>query len=116
MTLQEDVEWLCSVCKKPDKLSYLEPTAHAFSIFFALKNDNTYEKIELMKLSMVGILATMAKMNNEEKFHTIHPQAFLQLANMFIDEEDNGERYNQLISKLTGQSLINIPKEGTPNE
>jgi hypothetical protein len=99
MTLEQDVEWLVSICKKPASLKYLEPSAHAFSIFFALQN-KSYDEQEVAKLSMMGIVATTARLTDNDKFHSIDPQAFLQVANMLLDEEDDGTNYNKLIGKI----------------
>ncbi len=111
MSLEEDVTWLMSICKKPESFKYLEPSCHAFSIFFALQG-KTYSKQELAKLSMCGIVATLANMTDKDKFHNLDPQSFLQVANMFVDEEDDGKNYNILISKITEETNINTKEEG----
>lgn len=101
MSLEEDTIWLLSICKKPESLKYLEPCAHAFSIFFSLQG-KSYTEIEIAKLSMVGIVATTARMNDNDRFHNLDPQSFLQVANALLDEEDTGENYNKLIAKIEG--------------
>jgi hypothetical protein len=111
MSLEEDVTWLLSICKKPESLKYLEPCAHAFSIFFSLQG-KVYSELELAKLSMCGIIATLANMTDKDKFHNLDPQSFLQVANMFLDEEDDGKNYNILISKIIGETNINTDQEG----
>lgn len=110
MSLEQDVEWLISICKKPASLKYLEPSAHAFSIYFSLQNKQ-YSEEELAKLSMMGIVATTARLNDADKFHTLDPQSFLQVANMLLDEDDNGDNYNKLMAKITQGTNINTIQE-----
>ena len=110
MTLESDVEWLTSICKKPESLKFLEPTAHAFSIFFALQGKMLDEQ-ELAKLAMVGIVATTARIVDKDKFHMVDPQAFLQISNFMLDEEDDGKNYNKLLSKILAETSINIDQE-----
>jgi hypothetical protein len=110
MSLEEDVTWLLSICKKPESLKYLEPSAHAFSIFLSMQG-KTFDDLEIAKLSMVGIVATTARLNDNDRFHNLDPQSFLQVANMLLDEEDNGENYNKLVSKIVGETSINIEQE-----
>lgn len=110
MSLEEDVSWLLSICKKPTSLKYLEPTAHAFSIFFSLQG-KIYSELELVKLSMCGILATLANMTDKDRFHNLDPRSFLQVSNMFLDEEDDGKNYNSLISKIASETNINTSQE-----
>lgn len=111
MSLEEDVLWLMSICKKPNSLKYLEPGAHVVSILSALQGVS-YTEEEIAKLSMVGIIATTARMNNEERFHNLDPQSFLQVANNLLDEEDDGKNYNKLVSKILGETSINMEQEG----
>jgi hypothetical protein len=101
MSLEEDTIWLLSICKKPESLKYLEPSAHAFSIFLSLQGKE-YTEQEIAKLSMIGIVATTARLNDNDKFHHLDPQSFVQVANALLDEEDTGENYNKLISKIVG--------------
>ena len=109
MSLEEDITWLLSICKKPESLKYLEPTAHAFSIFFALRKDidpnreSEYTELEVAKLSMVGIVATTARLNDNNKFHSLDPQSFLQVANMLLDEKHDGTNYAALVKKVTNE-------------
>jgi hypothetical protein len=114
MALQEDIQWLLSICQVPKDLNYLEPGAHAFSIFFALQGKEL-EKSEITKLSMLGIIATTARMNNAERFHQLDPYSFLQVANMLLDEDDNGDNYNKLITKIVPPVDINTELEDTSN-
>jgi hypothetical protein len=51
-------------------------------------------------------------MTDKDKFHNLDPQSFLQVANMFVDEEDDGKNYNILISKITEETNINTKEEG----
>ena len=117
MALREDIEWLLSICQKPKDLKYLEPCAHAFSVFFSLQGNSPYAPDEIAKLSMVGIIATTARMNNEDKFHQLDPQSFLQVANILLDDEDlDGIRYNLLIGKIMSVNDINTKGEGETEE
>ncbi len=111
MSLEDDVTWLLSICKKPASLKYLEPCAHAFSIFFSLQG-KVFEEQEIAKLSMMGIVATTARMTDNDKFHNLDPQSFLQVANVLLDEEDTGKNYNKLVSKIVGETSINTEQEG----
>ena len=114
MSLEDDVTWLLMICKKPKKPSdfnYLEPTAHAFSIFFSLQG-KIYDEQEIAKLAMVGIVATTARMNDNDRFHNLDPQSFLQVANVLLDESDTGENYNKLVSKIIDGTSINTGQEG----
>lgn len=104
MTLEDDVTWLLSVCKKPESLKYLEPCAHAFSIFFSMQGKE-YKEDEIAKLSMMGIVATTARMNDNNRFHNLDPQSFLQVANALLDEADTGEHYNALVSKIIEEQI-----------
>lgn len=111
MSLEDDLIWLMSICKKPSSLKYLEPSAHVISIL-SLMQGTSYTDEEIAKLSMVGIVATTARLNNEERFHTLDPRSFLQVANILLDEEDDGKNYNKLVAKIQGETSINMEQEG----
>jgi hypothetical protein len=97
--LQKDIEWIYSICKCPEDLKILEPTAQTIGIINSLKNIE-YSFEEIMKLSLMGILATQCRMTDEKRFNEIHPTAFLQVANAMLDPDDNGNNYSKLVEKI----------------
>jgi hypothetical protein len=98
--LEQDVEWIMERCPKLNSLAILEPSAQAIAIMFAIAGEMPLNDKEIAKLSLVGLIATHMRKLDEQKFHELSPQAYLQVANYYLDPEDTGEGYKTLITKL----------------
>lgn len=98
--LESDVEWIMERCPKLNSLSILEPTAQALAIMFAINNSAPFTEKEIAKLSLVGLIATHMRKLDEQKFNELSPFAYLQVANYFLDPDDNGTGYKDLIAKI----------------
>ena len=99
-TLEQDVTWIMERCPKLNSLAVLEPSAQAIAILFAINGENPFTDMELAKLSLVGILAMHIRQIDAEKFTTLSPFAYLQVANYYLDQEDTGKNYEGLIQKI----------------
>lgn len=105
--LEEDVTWVMERCPKLNSLAVLEPTAQALAIMLSLAKDAQlmpFDEKEFAKLSLVGIIAMHCRQLDEQRFQTISPLAYLQVANYYLDQDDDGSKYKALISKL--QNII----------
>jgi hypothetical protein len=101
MTLEEDVTWIMERCPKLNSLAVLEPSAQAIAIMLAIGGNNPFNEQEMAKLSLVGIIAMHCRKIDEERFQTLSPYAYLQIANAYIDENDtSGVNYKELVNKI----------------
>jgi hypothetical protein len=102
--LQDDVTWVMERCPKLNTLAVLEPTAQAIAIMLSICGDgaieNPLDHMEIAKLSLVGIIAMHARQVDEEKFQTISPYAYLQVANHYLDPDDEGNNFKEMVRKL----------------
>lgn len=107
--IEKDVTWVMERCPKLNSLSVLEPTAQAIAIMLSVCEADGYIPFndqEIAKLSLVGLIAMHCRQLDEEKFQTISPYAYIQVANYCMDPEDVfGKKYEELISKLHTISL-----------
>jgi hypothetical protein len=101
--LEQDVTWVMERCPKLNSLAILEPTAQAIAIMLSFRatGDKSFlDEMELAKLSLVGIIAMHCRQTDEQKFQTIDPEAYLQVANYYLDPDDQGVKYKELLIKL----------------
>ena len=102
--LHQDVAWVMERCPKLNSLSILEPTAQAIAIMLSMCGDgeikNPLDNMEVAKLSLVGIIAMHSRQLDEEKFQNISPYAYLQVANHYLDPDDDGTNFKELVHKL----------------
>lgn len=106
--LEQDVTWVMERCPKLNSLSVLEPTAQALAIMMSLSKDSDkmpFDEKEIAKLSLVGIIAMHCRQLDESKFQEISPQAYIQVANYYLDQDDDGANYKALITKLKNISF-----------
>jgi len=102
--LQDDVTWVMERCPKLNSLAILEPTAQSIAIMLSICGNgaiqNPLDHMEIAKLSLVGIIAMHARQLDEEKFQTISPYAYLQVANHYLDPDDDGKNFKEIVNKL----------------
>jgi hypothetical protein len=106
-SLEEDIAWIMERCPKLNSLSVLEPSAQAIAIMLAIGESNPFNDQEIAKMSLTGIIAMHCRKIDEERFQSISPYAYLQVANAYIDPNDiNGDNYNAIIDKI--KKLVKI--------
>lgn len=102
--LHQDVAWVMERCPNLNSLAILEPTAQSIAIMLSMcgegKIQNPLDHMEVAKLSLVGIIAMHLRQLDEEKFQTISPYAYLQVANHYLDPDDDGTNFKELVGKL----------------
>lgn len=99
-TLEQDVEWIMERCPKLNTLAVLEPSAQAIAILFAINGSAPFNDKEIAKMSLVGIIAMHIRQLDEEKFNLLSPLAYTQVANYYLDPDDDGTNYKNLITKI----------------
>ena len=106
--LEQDVTWVMEHCPKLNSLAVLEPTAQAIAIMCALTSspeNMQFNDKDIAKLSLVGIIAMHCRQIDEKRFMDILPQAYVQVANYYLDPDDSGQAYIDLLSKLRNIEL-----------
>jgi hypothetical protein len=107
--LEQDVTWVMERCPNLNSLAILEPTAQSLAILCSLCSDAPnmpFTDKDIAKLSLVGIIAMHCRKEDEEKFQNIMPQAYIQVANHYLDPDDDGSNYKSLLSKIKNIQLI----------
>ena len=106
--IEQDVTWVMERCPKLNSLAVLEPSAQALAIMMSLSKDSEnlpFNEKEIAKLSLVGIIAMHCRQLDEAKFQEISPYAYIQVANYYLDQDDDGTNYKALINKLKNISF-----------
>lgn len=100
--LKDDITWLNLVCPNPPTAENVEPTAQTLGI---LKSVNPFIKglthKDIIKLALVGYIASCARKSDESRFQEISPYAYFHLAQFWADA-DNEKEYGEFIKRITG--------------
>ena len=100
--MKEDIRWLQLACPKSPAAEDIEPQSQTLGIMMAvnpfLKN---LTHRDIIKLSMVGYIASHARKVDEERFQQVSPYAYFHLAHYWTEPEDE-EGYGEFVKRISG--------------
>jgi hypothetical protein len=104
--LYEDMKWLIQLFPKAPDVRMLESSIQSFALFMAI-NARTikWDDHDLIKLTLAGYIATRARMVDENKFTSIDPLMYYQVAQYMVDRDykgipDTPENFKSFLDKV----------------
>lgn len=99
--LADELRWLQMVCPEPPNIEVIESTCQSFGILKAVNPFlRKYEKNDIIKISLIGHIASKAREVDENRFQEISPYAYFHLAHYFVEPEDDGQEYAKFVKKM----------------
>jgi hypothetical protein len=103
---KEDFKWLLSLLPKAPDLKLLETATQAVALISAVNvGRDTPTQEDSIKVALSAFLAARARVVDEERFVTIHPTTYFQVAQFLLVqnydfEEDTEEKFGAFIQRL----------------
>lgn len=102
----EDVKWLIKSFPKAPDVKFLESSVQAFAIFQSMNPGISWDEHDLIKLTLAGYIATRARMLDEEKFLSIDPHVYYQVAQYLVERDykglpDTPDNFKNFINKIS---------------
>jgi hypothetical protein len=101
----EDVKWLIKSFPKAPDVKFLESGIQSFAIFHGLNPMIDWDEHDLIKLTLAGFIAARARMMDEERFNTIEPHVYYQVAQFLVErdykgQDDTPENFEKFMRKV----------------
>lgn len=87
----EDVKWLIKSFPKAPDVKFLEAGIQSFAILQGMNPGLNWDEHDLIKLTLAGYIATRARMIDEERFNTIDPHVYYQVAQYLVERDYKGQ-------------------------
>lgn len=101
----DDMKWLLQMFPKSPDVKFLETGIQSFALFMTANPKISWDEHDLIKLTLAGFVATRARMVDEEKFNTIDPFVYYQVAQYLVERDykgqpDTPENFKAFIDKV----------------